>query len=418
MRDKKDVGPGKFSWRELFSEVFRKHTEEELEQHWTAGTIGNIPTITGIDADWPKPWLFVRVFGLSLLVYLILLFGWIRFLNVNLLPGLLVLGTVAIPLSVLIFFFEMNARRNISMFLLTKMMFLGGVVSLVFSLFMFLVAEWAGLSWLGASVAGIAEEIGKLCAVLVVANSLRYPYILNGLLFGAAVGTGFAVFESAGYALTGMLSETVNHFSSNSAGNAPLLLKISDSMFEVVNQRGIFSPFGHVIWTAMTAGALWMVKGARKFEFNMLADFRFLRVFIAAMLLHGLWNAPWQVAIVTAWDKYLLLGVIGWGIVFYLIRCGLQQLAEEQARNGETPEQEPGVSEVIRIQSVYAGELRKASCPAPAAPERFGYDHLNIAAKTRESKAREHTRERPDFSKRAWKKYYSRDKRGEGGGND
>ena len=32
-------------------------------------------------------------------------------------------------------------------------------------------------------------------------RSTRYKYILNGILFGATVGAGFACFETAGYAL-------------------------------------------------------------------------------------------------------------------------------------------------------------------------------------------------------------------------
>ena len=47
---------------------------------------------------------------------------------------------------------------------------------------------------------GVLEETGKALALLVVVGSLRYRWQLNGLLFGAAVGAGFAGFESAGYA--------------------------------------------------------------------------------------------------------------------------------------------------------------------------------------------------------------------------
>lgn len=436
MREMKTVGPGKFSWRELFSEAFSRHTGEELERHWAAGTIGNIPTIDNVDANWPKPWVFVRVFGLTLLVYLIFLFCWNRFHATNLLPGLIMVGTAAIPLSVLVFFFEMNARRNVSMYLLGKMLILGGAVSLLFSLFMFRVTELAGLGWMGASVAGIAEETGKLLAVLAVANCLRYPYLLNGILFGAAVGTGFAVFESAGYALNSLILQIIDFSVSNSekilgaareaatSGSSgqdilsglfrSMAAKFDDAMFGSITLRGCLSPFGHIIWTAMAAGGLWLVKGSRKFEFGMLLDSRFLRFFAAAMLFHAVWNSPWEPELVTPYDKQILLGVVGWAIVFCLIRRGLVQLAEEKARCGAVPEQELGVAEVIRVQTVYAGELTapaRESAPAPAA----GYDHLGVAAEVRESKEREQTRERPDFSKRAWKKYYSRDGRDDGG---
>src|SRR5207244_7482217 len=57
------------------------------------------------------------------------------------------------------------------------------------------------LGQLGPLSPGIIEEVAKLATVvLVVRQATRYKYILNGMLFGAAVGVGFAVFESAGYA--------------------------------------------------------------------------------------------------------------------------------------------------------------------------------------------------------------------------
>lgn len=426
MHNTKDFGPEKFSWRVLFSEALAKHGEEELERHWAAGTIGNIPTINHVDANWPKPWVFVRVFGLTILVYLIFLFCWNRFHPTNLLPGLIVIGTAAIPLSVLVFFFEMNARRNISIYLLGKMVVLGGAVSIIFSLFMFQLTAWAGLGWMGASVAGIAEETGKLLAVLAVANCLRYPYMLNGILFGAAVGAGFSVFESAGYALNALIAHIIDFSVANAdaiqraareavaAGDSgeailgglfqTMAAKFDRSMLDTMTLRGGLSPFGHIIWTAMTAGALWLVKGCRKFEFGMLLDLRFLRIFVAAMLLHALWNAPWEPTIICAFDKFILLGVLGWSIVFFLLRSGLRQLAEEKARYQTTPEQEPGVAEIIRVQAEYTDSLQKAGSP--------DYDHLKIAAQVAESKQREQERIRPEFSKRAWTKYYTRDKHG------
>ena len=45
--------------------------------------------------------------------------------------------------------------------------------------------------------AGVVEEVAKLLTVVVVMRSTRYKYILNGILFGATVGAGFAAFETA-----------------------------------------------------------------------------------------------------------------------------------------------------------------------------------------------------------------------------
>jgi RsiW-degrading membrane proteinase PrsW (M82 family) len=77
-----------------------------------------------------------------------------------------------------------------------------------------------------------------------VVNKRRYRWILNGLLFGATIGTGFAVFESAGYAfLFGLQSG-------------------QSAMLHVITVRGGLSILGgHGLWTALVGAALWRVRG-------------------------------------------------------------------------------------------------------------------------------------------------------------
>jgi RsiW-degrading membrane proteinase PrsW (M82 family) len=79
---------------------------------------------------------------------------------------------------------------------------LGGVLALLLSLFMYRLGAAFPIQWLGASIAGLVEEPAKLLTLVIVINNPRYRYTLNGLLLGAAVGTGFAAFESAGYGLS------------------------------------------------------------------------------------------------------------------------------------------------------------------------------------------------------------------------
>ncbi len=431
MRNQESVETRNFSWKELFTDAFSKHSEEELEQHWAAGTIGNIPSIENVNTGCPKPWAFVRVFGISLVTYLILLFCWNEFHPVNLLPGLIIVGTMAIPFSVLIFFFEMNVRRNVSMYLVAKLLVFGGVVALLYSLFMFKLTAALGLGWLGASVAGIAEESGKLLALMLVINRLRYPYMLNGLLFGAAIGAGFAIFESAGYALgtlvVQIIAVSVDHAAAiqQAAGDAAkaggakavmttlqtvfaqIAAQTDQGMINNIITRGLVSPFSHIIWTAMAAAGLWLVKGGRKFEAGMLLDMRFLRTFLAAVALHMVWNASWGIHIITPLDKHIILGIIGWTIIFHLVRQGLKQIAEEKANSAGISPGESGIMEVIQLQKTYTDNL----VAAVRRPAENNHDHLGIAAEVRESKEHEQKRERPDFSNRAWKKYYSRNNR-------
>ena len=316
-----------FSLKDLFSEVFRKHTKEEIEDYFTVGTSRTTPSITDVDTSWPKPWVFFKTFLGALVIYLLFLAGWNQFENTNLIPGLIMVGSFAVPLATLIFFVEINARRNVSLYQVIRLLFLGGILSIIFSLILFGVTANLKLGWLGASVAGFAEEPGKLLALFIVVNIPKYKYKLNGLLFGAAVGTGFAAFESAGYALRQGLIST-------------------DMMKDTIMIRGMLSPFGHIAWTAMCGAALWRVKGANKFSFDMLQDNRFLKVFGIAVVLHMIWNAQFSLPF---YGKYMILGVVAWTVILALIQDGLKELRDEKAKaiaggNEDIPTNGPPVS--------------------------------------------------------------------------
>jgi len=146
-------------------------------------------------------------------------------------------------------------------------------------------------------------------------SPVRYRYTLNGLVFGAAVGTGFSIFESAGYAFTALWTTHQ-----------------ADSMFDSIFLRGLLSPFGHVIWTALAAGALWRVKGALSYRGTMLAEGRFLRIFAVGVLCHVVWNSPLSIGHPLL--KYFLLGFVAWAVALSLVQEGLLQVQREQQSCG------------------------------------------------------------------------------------
>lgn len=298
-----------FSLGDLFSEALKKHSTEEVEEYFTVGTPSTTPSIEAVDTGWPRPWIFLRTFLGAGFVYLIFVQAWKEFHNINLVPGLIMVGSFAVPLSALIFFFEMNARKNVSLYQVIRLVFLGGIISITVSLIFFEVGDNLQLNWLGASLAGLVEEPGKLLALLLVANAPRYHYRLNGLLFGAAIGTGFAAFESAGYALYAGLNDT-------------------NDMMDSIVLRGMLAPFGHIVWTGMCAAALWKVKGGQPFRFSMVSDPRFYRIFFIAVGMHMIWNSPLYLPF---YGKYLLLGIIAWIIVFSLIQSGLKEIRAEKS---------------------------------------------------------------------------------------
>ncbi len=297
-----------FSLRQMFSEVFKRRSSEEVEEYFVTGTSKTTPRIEDVKTGWPKPWFFMRVLLFLGLVYAGFYLAWQQFHNTNLLPGLMMMGSLVVPLATVFLFFELDTPRNVSFHRVLMLILLGGIASLFVALIGFQVSN---LSWLGASQAGIVEETGKLVAVVLLVGRPRYKYILNGMLFGAAVGAGFAFFESAGYAFNVLLSQEGG----------------LDAMLTNIRVRAFLSPFGHVAWTAIAAGALWRVKGARTISPGMFFNKRFLGAFLFPVALHMIWNSPIPSPF---YLKHILLGILGWFIVFGFVQQGLWQVRDEQ----------------------------------------------------------------------------------------
>jgi RsiW-degrading membrane proteinase PrsW (M82 family) len=294
-----------FSLAEMFSEIFQKRSVAEMEEYLIVGTERTTPPITAVQTGWPKPWLFMRFLLFFFVVYAVFVMAYQHFDNPNLVPGLIIMGTSAMPLATLILFFELNTPRNVSLYRLLVLVGLGGIASLTISLVGFNLSH---LNWLGASSAGIVEELGKLIALVMIVRGTRYRYILNGMLFGAAVGAGFACFESAGYAY-------------RAASDGPA------TMLSIIWWRGLLAPLMHVAWTAMVGAALWRVKGKERITVRTFLDPRFCRVLVMAMVLHMLWNSPFHPPF---YLKEFALGAAAWFVIWGLVQQGLRQVRLEQ----------------------------------------------------------------------------------------
>jgi len=299
-----------FSFKKFFSETFRHHDPDEVEQRLSVGTMDTTPALHSSMGTMPNPWIFFRVLTGALIAYLVFLYGYKEFNNINLVPGLIIIGSFAVPFSTLILFFELNTPKNISLIKILQMVIAGGTSSLFISLFIFEITPFLG--FLGASAAGIVEEIGKLAALLFVLRLVRierYNYRLNWLLFGAAVGTGFASFESAGYAL---------HYGLSSVS----------SMLEVIQTRGILAPFGHIAWTAIAATAYWVARSHYDSFTSTVVSTEFLKFFTIPVALHFIWNLPFEGPFMS---KYIFLGFVAWVVIISFVQTGLKEVADAAA---------------------------------------------------------------------------------------
>jgi RsiW-degrading membrane proteinase PrsW (M82 family) len=177
-------------WRVMWTEVFTPHTEEDIESSLAAGAPRTTPTLDAVSTQWPRPWVFGRLLLLALLVYGAFILAWSQSGNRNLIPGLILVGSFAVPMATLMLFFECNVRRNVSLYQLMRMALLGGVLALLLSLFMYRIGAAFPIQGLGTPVAGLVEEPAKLLTLGILINNPRYRFTLHGLLLGAAVGAG------------------------------------------------------------------------------------------------------------------------------------------------------------------------------------------------------------------------------------
>ena len=297
-------GKAELKIRVLFSDVLKHHTTEEAERIFIHGTDTTTPLIKDISTNWPAPWLYSRVALSLFLAFVILEVAWKLTTNGNLLPGMMFVGSSVIPFSIMIFFFETNAPQNISIFRVVQIFFVGGCASLLSTLILFEIVPVGGLSFIGAILVGIIEEVGKMLIVAWYIKRMRdCMYILNGLLVGSAVGAGFAVFESAGYAF--------NYFLSSGY----------DGMVHVINTRALLSPGGHVAWAAVTGAAIMIALDGKRFTWDILKDPKFLRLFVFPIALHAIWDMP-----IYLWFLHPILIIIIWIVLLVLIQNGLREI--------------------------------------------------------------------------------------------
>jgi len=292
---------------EMFFQTFRRRTPEEVEDYLIVGTARTTPPLAEVPPGFPKPWLFARVLLFFGLIYLGFTLGYLKYRNDALMPGLILMGTFAAPLTTLTLFFELNFPRNVSVYRLAILLSVGGLVSLLLSLVGY---DIRGLDRLSPCSAGIIEELAKLSALILIVQGQRYPFILNGMLFGAAVGAGFGAFESAGMALRVLAQNGAS------------------SMLTNIAMRGMLAPLMHVAWTAMAGAALWRAKKSSAVTLATLVEPRFCKVLLLVILLHALWNLPCPEPPFHL--RELVLGGSAWLVIGQFARQGLTQVREQQ----------------------------------------------------------------------------------------
>lgn len=297
------------SFKDLFKGAFKKHTSDDLDDIFVCGTKATTPDVKNINPQNAGAWVYLKIFIFFLIAYVPVRIGYISYGNANFLPALIMLGAFAMPVTVLIFFFEINIFKNIPFYRVVEYFILGGSLSLITAILFFELDLNTDIStYMGALMVGLIEEAAKATIVtLFLFRDKKCKYILNGLLIGAAVGAGFAAFETAGYILRYGMNYGVA------------------TMLGTIKVRGFLAPGGHVAWAAIEGAALMLVKGFDKLEKKHLNDKRFLLICLIPIVLHGIWDMPINLPF---YGVPIIMTVLAWIVIIYFINLGLKQVDE------------------------------------------------------------------------------------------
>lgn len=376
----KKAKEGHMSLKDIFSDVLKKHTPEESAQVLTAGTPLTTPKESEMLAGWQKPYLFARFFALCAVVIALAYF----MLSQDY-PGhdiYLVAMVLILPMTLLILTWEMNIPRDISLLEVLKLMMIGGMLSLVITM-IFRVFRNSFILVTGATSlqeswwAPVVEEPAKLLVIYLVLKKKNYKYILDGVLIGMAVGTGFAVMETLGYVMRSMrsgmtlglltmmvsdskqygASEMVNMYVDMANKDLSSLAYWAFMMEDVggfqraMNTaiiRGLGSIASHGTYAALYGGGLMIAKGAHPVQPKHLLHLDHLKYFLVSCLLHAANNSiissyiaeaiPWKIS------EHINNTYFNWAIVetvivmlFFLplLRKGVNQIVDiSAAHNG------------------------------------------------------------------------------------
>jgi protease PrsW len=230
-----------------------------------------------------RPWLHIFLGGLGL--WLATVAVTFATSNANLVPTIILLGSFLVPVAFVTYAFGHADEVVTAQRIFTAFVY-GGVLGVLGAsvLEAAFLRQPSGPAYVGV---GLIEEAVKLAALWLLARRLPRYTMRDGIVLGAAVGFGFAAFESAGYAFNALFTS-----------GGPSLL----SLVETEVLRGILTPVGHGLWTAILGGTLFGV-AARRGRLGL--GRAVLGSYVLVALLHALWDASRGIAV---WLTLLLTG--------------------------------------------------------------------------------------------------------------
>ena len=329
--------PQKISWKDIFSSSGKKHTSADTDYALIAGTsLDTVQTEIGMLQKWERPWLYRKVMFVGLLMSLaiigavgimVLLTGYCVYPALTLL--MIMIPPCVIPISLMLFFWEMNAPRDISLPQMMGYFFTGGVLSLLLTTLLLLF-----FPKIPPPAAPLTEEPAKLLATLFFLRQLQQKngkvYGFSGLALGAAVGAGFAAFESAQYACQQLPLGWTMLGSHEVQANIILMDQSAFwYMLFIIVLRSLCALCTHVLYCAPYAciAALNMEKSGS--VWRSVGSLSFWCVFFLSCLCHAVWNCGFAFL-----PMLVVIGAVLWASTLYGIRRSFGQLVQQIGRSG------------------------------------------------------------------------------------
>jgi protease PrsW len=221
-----------------------------------------------------RQWL--RLFAVGLLLWVLTVVVTYFTQNVNLLPTIILLGSFLVPVTFVAWAFEKAHAGDIDLGRIARAFVIGGILGVLgASVLEAYLLSPSPFLYVGV---GLIEELVKILALVYVARGTTHRTLRNGLLLGATVGFGFAAFETAGYAITSLI--TVDGLSLRALVETEIL-------------RGLLAPVGHGLWTAILGGVLFAACRNDRWRISVGVVLTYLGV----SLLHALWDSTNMIAI-------------------------------------------------------------------------------------------------------------------------
>ncbi|MGR6913228.1 PrsW family intramembrane metalloprotease [[Actinomadura] parvosata] len=215
-------------------------------------------------------WLRVFVTGLVLWLATVVVTGWTG--NSNLVPTVVLFGSFLVPVTFVVWAYGRARSPEVTVERMFVAFVVGGVLGVLGAS---LLESWLlRPSIIMYALVGLIEEGVKLAALIFVTRHVVRRATRDGVVLGATVGFGFAAFESAGYAFNAL-------FTADGLSLSQLV--------ETEVLRGILTPVGHGLWTAIAGGALFRAGG--------LVTGPVVLTYLGVSVLHALWDSMSAIAI-------------------------------------------------------------------------------------------------------------------------